>query len=446
MKNKFKFLTKDSIKKKVCTKSFKIINLILFIIIVGLINLDSIVKLFGGDFEDKINVYVVDNIGIYNELETTLNSGYKDILESYNTEIKKADKTIEELKEDIIKDKTSDVIINLTKVDSETLDKMFDAEVISYEKIDKLLYQDIINAINTTKSNMALKEANISSELLTSIYNPVEINRIYLNEDINENQELIEMIGNVIIIVFIVPFFVLILLIVQMIGAEINEEKSTKSMEIIISSVSPQVHFMSKLISANVFAILQGLLLVLYSVIGIVIRLLTSSNAVGSITASGEMSKLTEYINMFTSSELATTILNGIPFFIILMLLSFFAYSLFIGVLASMTTNMEDYNQIQTPVMVFLMVGYYLAIYASVYQGATFIKIAAFIPFISGILAPVLYTLGEMTILDLIISIGLLGGTCALLYKYGLRIYKAGILNYSSSKLWKKIFKSLKVK
>lgn len=89
MKNKFKFLTKDSIKKKVCTKSFKIINLILLIIIVGLINLDSIVKLFGGDFEDKINVYVIDNVGIYNELETTLNSGYKDILESYNTEIKK---------------------------------------------------------------------------------------------------------------------------------------------------------------------------------------------------------------------------------------------------------------------------------------------------------------------------------------------------------------------
>ena len=173
MKNKFKFLTKDSIKKKVCTKSFKIINLILLIIIVGLINLDSIVKLFGGDFEDKINVYVIDNVGIYNELEATLNSGYKDILESYNTEIKKADKTIEELKEDVIKDKTNDVIINLTKVENKSLDKMFDAEVISYEKMDKLLYQDIINAINTTKSNMALKEANISSELLTSIYNPV---------------------------------------------------------------------------------------------------------------------------------------------------------------------------------------------------------------------------------------------------------------------------------
>lgn len=447
MKNKFKFLTKDSIKKKVCTKSFRIINIVLLIIIVGLVNLDSIVKLFGGDFEDKINVYVIDNVGIYNELETTLNSGYKDILDSYNTEIKASDKTIDELKEDIIKDETKDVIINVKKVDNVSLDKMFDAEVISYEKIDKLLYQDIINALNTTKANMALKEANISSELLNSIYNPVEIDRIYLNEDMNDNQELIEMIGTVLIIVFILPFFILILLIVQMIGAEINEEKSTKSMEVIISSVSPQVHFMSKLISANVFAILQGILLILYSVIGIVIRLLTTgTSGVGSVVGASEVGKISEYINMFTSSELATRLVSGIPFFIILILLSFFAYSLFIGVLASMTTNMEDYNQIQTPIMVFLMIGYYLAIFASVYQGSIFIKLAAFIPFISGILAPVLYTLGEMSILDLIISIGLLAGTCALLYKYGLRIYKAGILNYSSSKLWNKIFKSLKEK
>ena len=365
MKNKFRFLTKDSIKKKVCTKSFRIINIVLLIIIVGLVNLDSIVKLFGGDFEDKINVYVIDNVGIYNELETTLDSGYKDILDSYNTEIKASDKSIDELKEDIIKDETKDVIINIKKVDNVSLDKMFDAEVISYEKIDKLLYQDIINALNTTKANMALKKANISSELLNSIYNPVEIDRIYLNEDMNDNQELIEMIATVLIIVFILPFFILILLIVQMIGAEINEEKSTKSMEVIISSVSPQVHFMSKLISANVFAVLQGILLILYSVIGIVIRLLTTgTSGVGSVVGASEVGKISEYINMFTSSELATRLVSGIPFFIILILLSFFAYSLFIGVLASMTTNMEDYNQIQTPVMIFLMIGYYLAIFA----------------------------------------------------------------------------------
>lgn len=446
MKNKFKFLTKDSLKKKICTKSFKIINIIICLITICLINLDSIVKFFGGDFEEQINVYIVDEVGIYDDLEETMKSGYKDILENYNAKISKTDKTIDELKEEIIKDETKDIIINVKKIEKESLDKMFDVDMISYDYIDNILYQDLLNALNTTKVNMAMKAANISEEVLSSIYKTVDINRIYLDENLNENEELIKLIGSVIIIVFIVPFFILIVLMVQMIGAEINEEKSTKSMEIIISSVTPEAHFMSKLVASNIFAIFQGALLLLYAFVGSLIRFFTTSSGISSVVGTTEAGKISAYIKMFLESDMASKLLAGIPFFIILIILSFLAYSLFIGVLASMTTSMEDYNQIQTPVMIFLMLGYYLALYASVYQGAVFIKVAAFIPFISGILAPVMYTLGEMTIIDLIISIVLMIITCFLLYKYGLRIYKEGILNYSSSKLWNKIFKSLKNK
>ena len=446
MKNKFKFLTRDSLKKKICTKSFKIINIIICLITICLINLDSIVKFFGGDFEEQINVYIVDEVGIYDDLEETMKSGYKDILDNYNAKISKTDKTIDELKEEIIKDETKDIIINIKKIEKESLDKMFNVDMISYDYIDNILYQDLLNALNTTKINMAMKTANISEEVLNSIYKTVEINRIYLDENLNENEELIKLIGSIIVIVFIVPFFILIVLMVQMIGAEINEEKSTKSMEIIISSVTPEAHFMSKLVASNIFAILQGALLLLYAFIGSLIRFFTTSSGISSVVGTTEAGKISVYIKMFLESDMASKLLAGIPFFIILIILSFLAYSLFIGVLASMTTSMEDYNQIQTPVMIFLMLGYYLALYASVYQGAVFIKVASFIPFISGILAPVMYTLGEMTIIDLIISIVLMIITCFLLYKYGLRIYKEGILNYSSSKLWNKIFKSLKNK
>ena len=446
MKNKFKFLTRDSLKKKICTKSFKIINIIICLITICLINLDSIVKFFGGDFEEQINVYIVDEVGIYDDLEETMKSGYKDILENYNAKISKTDKTIDELKEEIIKDETKDIIINVKKIEKESLDKMFNVDMISYDYIDNILYQDLLNALNTTKINMAMKTANISEEVLNSIYKTVEINRIYLDENLNENEELIKLIGSIIVIVFIVPFFILIVLMVQMIGAEINEEKSTKSMEIIISSVTPEAHFMSKLAASNIFAILQGALLLLYAFVGSLIRFFTTSSGISSVVGTTEAGKISVYIKMFLESDMASKLLAGIPFFIILIILSFLAYSLFIGVLASMTTSMEDYNQIQTPVMIFLMLGYYLALYASVYQGAVFIKVASFIPFISGILAPVMYTLGEMTIIDLIISIVLMIITCFLLYKYGLRIYKEGILNYSSSKLWNKIFKSLKNK
>ena len=64
MNKKFKFLTSDSIKKKISTKSFKIINIVLCIIIVCAVNLDSIIKLFGGDFDDPIIIYVVDEANI----------------------------------------------------------------------------------------------------------------------------------------------------------------------------------------------------------------------------------------------------------------------------------------------------------------------------------------------------------------------------------------------
>ena len=187
MKNKFKFLTRDSLKKKICTKSFKIINIIICLIIICLINLDSIVKFFGGDFEEQINVYIVDEVGIYDDLEETMKSGYKDILDNYNAKISKTDKTIDELKEEIIKDETKDIIINVKKIEKESLDKMFNVDMISYDYIDNILYQDLLNALNTTKINMAMKTANISEEVLNSIYKTVEINRIYLDENLNEN-------------------------------------------------------------------------------------------------------------------------------------------------------------------------------------------------------------------------------------------------------------------
>ena len=50
----------------------------------------------------------------------------------------------------------------------------------------------------------------------------------------------------------------LIIFLVQMIGAEVNEEKTTKSMEIIISNVSPKTHFLSKVLSSNLFVIIQS--------------------------------------------------------------------------------------------------------------------------------------------------------------------------------------------
>ena len=58
-----------------------------------------------------------------------------------------------------------------------------------------------------------------------------------------------------------------------------------------------------------------------------------------------------------------------------LIILSFLAYALFAGILASMTTNMENFQQLQTPLMVISVIGYYLIIISTAFPGSIFIKI-----------------------------------------------------------------------
>ena len=97
-----------------------------------------------------------------------------------------------------------------------------------------------------------------------------------------------------------------------------------------------------------------------------------------------------------------------------------------------------------TPIMIILFIGYYLAVMAGMFKGALFIKILSFVPFISAILSPSLLVLGQIGIVEILISIAIMIVTIWLLIKYGLKIYKVGILNYSSKDLWKKMFKALK--
>ena len=133
-----------------------------------------------------------------------------------------------------------------------------------------------------------------------------------------------------------------------------------------------------------------------------------------------------------------------IPLTLILMLLTFLAYSLLAGILASMTTNVEDFQNLQTPIVIILLTSYYLAMLASTFEGALFIKVLSYIPLISAILSPSLLVLGQIGVFDVCISIVLMIGCIYLLIKYGLRIYKVGILNYSSTGLWQKMLKAMK--
>lgn len=439
MTNKLKYLTKLSLDKKIKTKWFLIANIILLVIIAGIINIDSIIKFFGGDFDKKTEIVVIDNASCYNDFVKTFDSTreYLDTLK--DAKITKYDKDKESLYEDI---KKKDKILLVINEDSTNF---INVEMITKSNIDNTTYQVITTILNSIKKDKALSYYVVSNEILDHISSYVDVKRTKLDDE-ESVDEMMELVMSTIFPIVILPFFTLTMFLVQMIGAEINEEKTTRGMEIIISNVSPKVHFLSKIISGNVFVLLQGLLLVVYLLIGIFIRYISTGVLVngGNILSGGVGS----YVNKITSSLELTGILDKmqiiIPITLILMVVTFIAYSLVAGILASMTTNMEDYQQVQTPIMVISFISYYLSVAAAMFKGSIFIKVLSFIPFFSALLAPSLLVLGQITIVDAIISILLTVGLIFVLVKYGLRIYKVGILNYSGTHLWKKMFKAFK--
>ena len=50
MRNKFLYLIKVSLKRKIDTKWFRIANILIALVIIGTANIDSIINYFGGDF------------------------------------------------------------------------------------------------------------------------------------------------------------------------------------------------------------------------------------------------------------------------------------------------------------------------------------------------------------------------------------------------------------
>ncbi len=436
MRSKLNYLISVSLKRKIKTKWFMAANIILFIVILAALNIDSIITFFGGDFNDTMKIYVVDKADSFDIFSNQMQANSFNLTndEEFGYELinYKEDKTAEDL---IKEEKKKALVIVLEKKAN-----VLEATITSQNFIDTLDYQVISNALTNTKVSLAILDSKISMEEINKIYEPINIARVILDENEKSEDEATSMIMSTVFPVIILPFFMLTLFLVQMIGAEVNDEKTTRGMEIIISNVSPKTHFFAKVIAGNLFVLIQGMLLVCFVVVGFLVR-----NIIGgaSIT-NGVIDEFGGVINTVLASGLGSKLIYVVPLTLVLMLLTFLAYSLLAGILASMTTNTEDFQQLQTPIIIISLIGYYLSIMAGVFDGALFIKFFAFVPLISAILAPSLLIIGQIGVIEVSIAIIIMIVVNTLLIKYGLKIYKVGILNYSSKGLWKKMFKALK--
>ena len=430
MKNKFLYLIKVSLKRKIDTKWFRIANILIALAIIGTANIDSIINYFGGDFNKQQKIYIIDNTNSSYDIfkqQIDMNESNK------KYKLIKYKKTEKDLKKDL-KDKDIAIVFNNDN------EKVLKVKLLSQEYLDILDSQFLKNALYNTKVLLSIDKSNISLEEINSIYEQVDVERVVFDKSKSSSNENMEIIMQTVFPLVILPFFMLVVILVQMIGAEVNDEKTTRGMEIIISNVSPKVHFFSKVIASNIFVIFQGLLLFMYGIAGLISRKFIGGDQIKN----GVFDTIKETLKGAINTSFADKLVYMIPLLLILMILTFLAYSLLAGILASMTTTIEDFQQLQTPIMIILFIGYYLAVMAGMFKGSIFITGLSFVPFISAILAPSLFMIDQIGVYHVMGSIVMMIITNYLLIKYGLRVYKVGILNYSSDKLWSKMWKALK--
>lgn len=423
MTRKFFYLMKLSFNKKLKSKWFIAVNIILALSLFALFNLNSIITFFGGEFDKPLKILVYD--------KTNISYPYlKNNIDSLTSELEDKKIVVKSVSNENKKIKDDEILISLNLDDN-----LLKAKVISDKKIDSSVYQVIYQGLNVTKQQVLMERLNLDTNTLALLSTSIDIDRVVLSDKKSQDENM-SLVMSTVFPSLILPFFMLIIFLVQMVGGEICEEKTTKSMEIIISNVSPKVHLLAKIIANNLFVLLQALLLFIY---GLIAFFISSSN--GSLNIPSEITSIWDSLS---ASGLINDIVSLLPFLLVLIILSFLAYSLLAGILASMTTNIEDFQQLQTPIVFILLAGYYLAIMAGMFQGSIFLKIAGYIPLISCLLAPTLYIMGEISILDILIAIILLIGLLYLLIRYGMKIYKVGILNYSNEKVWSKFIKAFR--
>lgn len=433
MNKKFWYLTKVSLNKKIKSKWFIVTNVILAVTIILLLNLNSIITFFGGDFDSKTNIIVIDNnTNTYQLFKQNIKSLSSTTEDMVDLDVSLSNRTLKEEKKDL---KDDEIIVVLDNSSSNYID----AKVVSKEKIDTLTYQVLSQSLNSTKTAIGMSINNIDPNVLSKISSPINIDRVVLNKD-NSVDENMDLIMSSVFPTIILPFFMLTIFLIQMVGGEICEEKTTRSMEIIISNVSPKQHLMSKILASNIFVILQGLLLLIYAGVGFLISTNMLSRGLSL------PSEVTSIFDSLVASGFVDKLIYVIPLTLILIILSFIAYSVVAGILASMTVNMEDFSQLQTPLILISLAGYYLSMMAGMFNGSLLIRILSYVPFLSSFVSPSLFMMGEIGLIDIVISIIILIAFIYLLLHFGIRVYKVGILNYSNEKVWSKIFKAFKSK
>lgn len=397
--NKFWVVMSHTYMTRFKTKSFLISTIISLLFVVGLANYQAIFDSFSDD--NKTEIAVLDETDqFFKPLEENVEDVNEDIdLIAYDMS--------EEAGKSAVEDEKFDALIRLKMNGKQLPEATYYANNIADSDEQMAIEQQL----QQLKVQAATKQAGIDQQMITAIYSPVTFNTIALDKSAKTSEELSQARVIVYIMLFILYLFILTYGI--MIATDVATEKSSRVMELLVSSVSPVTHMFAKIVGIALLGLTQfGLLIGL----GYILIVSKQDELAGGILGNMEGTSPVLFI-------------YAIVFFI----LGYLLYATLAAMLGSLVSRTEDVQQLIMPMTFLVMIAFFIAMYGLSAPETSLVLISSYIPFFSPMLMFLRVGMLNIPFWEVAISLGILVATIIVLAIIGARVYKGGVLMYGKS-------------
>lgn len=439
----FKFTFTQQLKSKsfiissvlICTLIFTMMILLGFLPgITGGNNSSSGVT---GDITVK-KIYVVDNSGI------TEAKDYIDSFKEMNIEvITAADSAEAEGYSELVKNSNACLLLTFEKQENYVsihAGRPADNSVSSGEANNiAAIAESIFNYKRLEK--FGLDQSQISTALAPTSKGTSIIGEKAVNPIVEAIKSIVPMLSSLVL-------FILIIVYGQLVAQSIALEKTSKVMELLLTSVRPLAVIIGKILAMGSLSLMQFMMFVLSGAAGGVIAMPMLMNfAAGSLTpsipggaipggAAGEagtnfINEILGYIGEALSGFNAITII----YIVIVFLIGFIFFALIAGLIGASINRSEDLNNAMQPFALIGVAGFYLAYFPSIFtsleEGGVniFMTLSYYLPISSPFALPSAMLTGNMNAIEGLVSILILLVSTVLLAMLVARIYEQVIMH-----------------
>ncbi|MBT2759424.1 ABC transporter permease [Mesobacillus foraminis] len=399
---------------KLKTKSFIVTTILTAAIMVGLTNMPRIIDFFN-EGEDNKKVAVIDESGqLFAPLQEQVKGVNKEItLARFEGSVTEAAEQVEDGKF------TAILQVELTEgnLPAGTYKAMSMA--------DTDLAADLQTGLQQLKSVMASSQLNLTEAQLSQLYEPVAFEKEALEKEAKTEEELNQARGLVYVLLFVIYFSVIMY--ANMIAMEVATEKSSRVMEILISSVSPIKQMFAKILGIGLLSLTQLAVFLLAGYFSVKQNLTSMEGGFFEFFGFGEVP--------------LGTIIYSVVFFI----LGYFLYATLAAFLGSLVSRIEDVQQMITPMTLLVVAGFMIAMFGLNQPEAPFVTVTSFIPFFTPMLMFLRVGMLNIPLWETALSFAILIGTIIFLAIFGARVYRGGVLMYGKSNSFKDIKRALQI-